>query len=653
MKHDHQIVTEALQTMSFSRRAFVLGAGQLAVGGLLIARMGYLAIAENEKYKLLSESNRVNLALVPPPRGWILDRKGEELAGNRPDYRIDVIPGRLADPARTLAELNRFLHLTPDELARVRTEIAESKGLQPVQVADQLTQEQYLAISVRQADWPGVVPSQVVSRYYADGAAVGHLLGYVGIANAEEYEKSKDPVLITPGYKIGKQGLEQEMEERLKGRPGARRTEVTARGKVVRDLASRPAQTGGTLRLTIDGGLQTYAARRCGPDSAAAVVLESATGGILAMASMPSFDPNSFSDGISHDEWDMLSGDDHLPLLNKTLQGLYPPGSTIKPAVALAVLESGISASERVNCSGRIYMAGRFFHCWRRGGHGAVDMRRGIAQSCDVYFYTMAARIGMEKLAAIYRMLGLGEEFDLPVPHQRYGTVPDPEWLQRKHDRKWTLADTLNASIGQGYMLANPLQLATLSARLASGRAVQPHLIATARPPQAPALPVQPEHLAIVREGMWGVVNGAGTAGRSRLPLPDVQLAGKTGTAQVVNITRADRARGGTFGGRGVPWKYRDHALFVAFASSDQPRYAASVIVEHGISGSGAAAPIASDTLLYLFDPEKALARLDALESGWGGGIQGRADATMATFKSRSADPAPDTAGVPPAAATE
>ena len=653
MKHDRQMVTEAVQTMSFSRRAFVLGAGQLAVGGLLMARMGYLAVAQNEKYTLLSESNRVNLALVPPPRGWITDRRGDELAGNRPDYRIDVIPGRLVDAERTLAELNHFLRLPPEELQRVRDDLADSKGLQPVQVADQLTQEQFLAISVRQADWPGVVPSQVVSRYYADGAAVGHLLGYVGVANAEEYEASKNPLLITPGYKIGKQGLEQELEDRLRGKAGARRTEVTARGKVVRDLATRPPQNGETVQLTIDRGLQNVAARRCGPDSAAVCVLDTRSGGILAMASMPSFDPNSFSNGISHAEWNMLSQDDHLPLLNKSLQGLYPPGSTAKPAVALAVLESGIGANERVTCSGKVHMAGRDFHCWRRGGHGSVDMRRAIAQSCDVYFYTMAARVGMDRLAAVYRMLGLGAEFDLPVPHQRFGTVPDPAWLLRKHHRRWTLADTLNASIGQGYMLANPLQLATLSARIASGRAVQPHLLARGNRPLAQPLPVRPEHLQVVREGMWGVVNGAGTAGRSRLPVPGIQLAGKTGTAQVVNITKADRARGGSFGGRGVPWRQRDHGLFIGFAPADQPRYAVSSIVEHGMSGSGAAAPVASDTLLYLFDPAKALAKLEGLESGWGGGIAQRADTRRASFGRGDAAGVPDTAGVPAGATPE
>ena len=636
MKHERRMVTEAAQTLSFSRRSLILGGGQLLVGGLLIGRMGYLAIAENEKYKLESESNRVNLALVPPPRGWIVDRFGQEIAGNRPDYRIDVVPGRMVDVDRTFLAMDQVLHLPPDEWRRIREEIAASQGLQPVQVAAQLTQEQFLTLAVRQADLPGMVPSQVVSRFYEDGAAVGHLLGYVGIANAEEYGKSRDPLLITPGYKIGKQGMEQFLEERLRGKAGARRTEVTARGKVVRDLANRPAQAGQTVRLTIDRGLQAFAARRCGPDSAAVTVLDTHTGDILALASMPSFDPNSFSDGISHDEWNMLSADDHLPLLNKSLQGLYPPGSTIKPAVALAALGGGISPAEHVNCPGRIYMAGRFFHCWRRGGHGAVDMNRAIAQSCDVYFYTMAARLGMEKLAATFRMLGLGEEFDLPTPHQRYGTVPDPAWLQRKYDRPWSLSDTLNAAIGQGYMLANPLQLATLSARIASGLAVEPHLLLDRRAPAA-ALPVQPEHLDAVRRGMWAVVNGAGTAGRSRLPVPGVDLAGKTGTAQVVNITKADRARGGTFGGRGVPWGRRDHALFVAFAPADNPRYAASVIVEHGISGSGAAAPIASDTLLYLFDREKALTKLDGLEKGWGGGIAERAERRMAAFQGRRA----------------
>ena len=653
MKYDRQIITEAVQTISFSRRAFVLSAGQLAVGGLLMARMGYLAVAQNEKYTLLSESNRVNLALVPPPRGWIVDRHGDELAGNRPDYRVDIIPGRVVNLERTLSELNRFLHLPAEELQRVRDGIADSQGLQPVQVAEQLTQEQFMAVSVRQADWPGVVPSQVVSRYYADGAAVGHLLGYVGVANAEEYERSKDPLLVTPGYKIGKQGLEQNLETRLRGKAGARRTEVTARGKVVRDLANRPAQAGETVQLTIDRGLQDVAARRCGPDSAAVCVLDTQNGGILAMASMPSFDPNSFSNGISHAEWNLLSDDDHLPLLNKTLQGLYPPGSTAKPAVALAILESGISANERVTCSGKVHMAGRDFHCWRRGGHGSVDMRRAIAQSCDVYFYTMAARIGMDKLAAVYRMLGLGEEFDLPVPHQRFGTVPDPAWLLRKHKRPWTLADTLNASIGQGYVLANPLQLATLSARIASGRAVQPHLLALGNRPLAAPLPVDPAHLAVVREGMWGVVNGAGTAGRSRLAVPGVELAGKTGTAQVVNITKADRARGGSFGGRGVPWRQRDHGLFIGFAPVDKPRYAVSSIIEHGMSGSGAAAPVASDTLLYLFDPGKALAKLDSLEGGWGGGIVERAAARRLAVSDAGAAPPPDTAGVLPGATRE
>lgn len=638
MKHERRILTEAAQTMSFSRRSLVLGGGQLLVGGLLIGRMGYLAIAENKKYQLESESNRVNLALVPPPRGWIVDRTGQDIAGNRPDYRIDIVPGRMVNVDATLAELNRFLQLPPDEWQRIRDDIRVSQGLQPVQIAAQLSQEQYLAISVRQSDLPGVVPSQVISRYYQDGSAVGHLVGYVGIANAEEYEKSKNPLLVTPGYKIGKQGMEQFLEERLRGKPGARRTEVTARGKVVRDLANRPAEPGQTVQLTIDRGLQDYAARRCGPESAAVTVLDTQTGDIMAMASMPSFDPNSFSDGISHDEYDMLNADDHLPLVNKSLQGLYPPGSTIKPAVALAALESGINPNDRVNCPGRVYMAGRFFHCWRRGGHGSVDMNRAIAQSCDVYFYTMAARIGMDKLAATFRMLGLGEEFDLPTPHQRYGTVPDPAWVQRKYDRPWSLSDTLNACIGQGYMLANPLQLATLSARIASGLKVEPHLLMDKRP-RAQPLPVQPEHLEVVRRGMWAVVNGAGTAGRARLPVPGVDLAGKTGTAQVVNITKADRARGGTFGGRGVPWARRDHGLFVAFAPADNPRYAASVIVEHGISGSGVASPIASDTLLYLFDREKALAKLEGLEKGWGGGIVERADRRMAAFQNRETPP--------------
>lgn len=616
-------MTEQSQAFSFTRRALVLGGVQGGIVALLAGRMAWLSIAENERYSLLAESNRVQLQLIPPRRGWFIDRNGRPLAINRSDFRVDLIPDQLRDKDRTLAELQRMLGLSPDEMQRILEELADTPGYRPVPVAENLPFERYAAISVRLPDMPGVAPAQGYSRYYPDGAAVAHLLGYVGAASAKDYERDRNPLLITPGFKVGKEGLERVMELRLRGTPGAKRTEVTARGKLVRELTTRPDVNGHAVKLTIDGGLQAYAARRLGEDSGAVVVVDTSNGDLLAMTSMPAYDPNSFTDGISHAEWDMMSENDHLPLLNKTLQGLYPPGSTIKPAAALAILEAGIDARERVFCSGSYRLGRGIFHCHKRGGHGPLDLYGGIAQSCDVYFYTMGRRIGIDRIAAAARKLGLGAEYPLPVTSQHYGTVPDSAWKLRKYDKEWTVADTLNATIGQGYMLANPLQLAVMAARVASGRSLLPALTPAGRQRAAP-LPIGPEHLAIVRQAMSNVINNGGTAGRSRLPIPNVLMAGKTGTAQVRRITTAERARGGKFGGAGTDWRYRDHALFIAFAPVDAPRYAVAVVVEHGISGSGTAGPIARDVMTYLYDRERAETVLAKLEEQWGGDIPTR-----------------------------
>lgn len=649
MKRDRRIVTEQQQLITFTRRAMVLGAAQFAVGGVLAARMGYLSVTQNERYRLMAEDNRVQLILIPPRRGWIIDRNGKPLAINRTDFRVDIIPDQLKDDDRVLAEVSRLLGLQDEDMARIREDLAKAAGFRPVQVAERVDYERFAAVSVRLNELPGVAPARGYTRYYPAGAAVGHLLGYVGAASAAEYEKSKDPLLIAPGFKIGKEGLEKVLEPALRGKPGAKRSEVTARGRLVRDLDTRADISGGTVRLTIDGGLQSYAARRIGTNSGSIVVMDCLTGDLLCMASMPSYDPNSFSDGISHSEYSMLRENDHLPLLNKTLQGLYPPGSTVKPAVALALLRAGQRPEQSVVCTGAYRLGNRLFHCHKRGGHGHVDMRRAIHQSCDVFFYHYSQTIGIDAIATMCRQLGMGEEFPLPVASQRYGTVPDTAWKQRKYKQGWNTYDTVNATIGQGYMLSNPLQLAVMAARMASGRSLMPRLLARAKMTGGQPLDIDPEHLAFVRSAMSDVVNGPGTAGRSRLPLADVQMGGKTGTAQVRNITAAERARGGTFGGMGVPWKYRDHALFICFAPVDNPRYAAAVVIEHGIGGSAVAAPIARDVLTWLYDPEKAMAALEKLEAGWGGDIETRMARDKAEWTQRNS-PAPAPASAPPPA---
>ncbi|SOB87068.1 penicillin-binding protein 2 [Sphingomonas guangdongensis] len=609
-----QLANEATQASTFTRRAMLLSGLQIGVGALLAGRMTWLAVAENERYALLSESNRVNLTLSPPRRGWIVDRYGTPIANNRTDFRVDIIPSRLADPDQVIANLARLLPLGEEEVTRIRTDLKSAAGFQPVKVAENLSWEQFAAVSVRLPELPGVAPTRGFSRNYPQGAAVAHLTGYVGSASAEQYQETKDPLLVTPGFKIGKDGLEKKLEPLLRGKPGAKRVEVTARGRLVRELATRADTPGRTVRLTIDAGLQEFAARRLGPESGSVIVFDTLTGDILAMVSMPAYDPNGFSDGISRLEWKMLSEDDHLPLTNKSLQGLYPPGSTFKPATALAALGAGVDPTRFVYCNGGYQLGNRRFGCL--GRHGPMNMHTAIARSCNTYFYTVGRQVGIDAIAAAARKLGFGAEYDLPLPSQRYGTVPDTAWKQRRYNQEWTQADTLNAAIGQGYVLVSPFQLALSAARIASGRALTPRLLATARQP-IPLLDVAPEHLAIVRGGMDEVVNGAGTAVASKLPLPGIRMGGKTGTAQVRRIV--DRLRG-----QGGDWKYRDHGLFICFAPVDQPRYAASVVIEHGLGGARAAAPVAKDVLTYLFDKPKAMESLSRFETQWGGDIPTR-----------------------------
>ena len=635
MIFDKRSVSEAQAKFVFSRRSFVLGGAQLSIGALLAARMGYLSVFENERYTLQAESNRVNLSLIPPRRGWIVDHKGQPLALNRTVFRVDIIPDRVKDVPATLDTLAAVLKLTPDERDRIARDVAKSAGYQPVQVAENLDWERYAAISIRAPDLPGVQPAQGFARYYPEGAAVGHLLGYVGAASAKDYEKTKDPLYVTPGFKIGKEAIERVMEVTLRGAPGARRSEVTARGKLVRELATRPDVTGDTLKLTIDAGLQAYAARRLGENSGAVTVIDTLTGGILTMASMPAYDPNSFSDGIGQMEWKMLSQDERRPLVNKALQSLYPPGSTLKPMAALAFLAEGIKPDDTIFCAGGYRLGNRVFRCL--GRHGTVNLKRAIAKSCNTYFYSMGNRIGYDKIAVMARELGLGAEYPLPFSTQSYGTVPDSAWKLRKYQKDWSRSDTLNAVIGQGYVQTSPLQLAVMASRIASGRTLVPHLMG--KTPGAAALSCTVEHLAIVRDAMSEVVNGDGTAGRSRLALEGVLMGGKTGTAQVRKIQGGQRGQNGE-------WKYRDHGLFVCFAPVDVPRYAASVVIEHGLGGARAAAPVARDVLTYLFDPAKAMDALIEMEKTWGGDINTRAKARAASF-AKPPVPAVETTGDP------
>jgi penicillin-binding protein 2 len=636
-RQQQPLLTEGLQRLSFSRRAVVLSAAQFGIGGILAARMGYISVIDSERYKLKAESNRVNLTLIPPRRGWIIDRYGKALADNRVALRVDIIPDRLQNKERVLERLTSILSLDADSVDRIRRQIESSAGAQPVEIAANLNEELFAAVSVNLPDLPGVVPARGFIRNYPTGPSVAHLVGYVGSASAEDYARERDPLMLTPGFKVGKDGLEKYYDRALRGRPGARRAEVTARGRLVRELETQSDGPGDTLQLTIDADLQDYAARRLGLESGAVVVIDCLTGGILSLVSMPAFDPNSFTDGIGRLEWQMLQDDYRIPLLNKAMRGLYPPGSTMKPMAGLALQQHGIDPAERVVCGGGYRLGSRYFRC--DAVHGAMDLPSAIEHSCNTYFWSMAHRVGYDVIAPTARLLGLGQEFDLPGTSQRYGTIPDAAWKRRRYNQEWSGADSLNASIGQGYVSVSPLQLAVMVSRIASGRNLLPSLLLGQPKTDGPRLPFSAEQLAVVREGMRRVVNGSGTAAGVRLDVGGVRMAGKTGTAQV----RALQSRG-----VGGAWKSRDHALFVCYAPVEDPRYAVAVVIEHGTFGARAAAPVARDTLTFLYDRDRALTQLAALEAGWGGTPTDRLARSYAAIRNASVGAAP----VPPEDAT-
>lgn len=599
----------------FTRRALLVGAGMGAVGVTLAGRMAYLSVWEGKKYAAAAEGNRVSLRLIPPRRGWIVDRSGKPLALNAPDYRLELLPDQVNDLDATLAAVAKVVPLTPDDLARIRADLIRQPKYMPVEIAHGLDWPTFARINVDLPDLTGVAPVPGYARVYPGADAFAHLLGYVGTPTADQFARDHDPLLIFPGFKLGKDGIERRADAALRGVAGARRVEVTARGRVIRDLDTRPDVPGKTLRLTIDRDLQAYAARRLTDNSASVVVMDVATGDVLCMVSMPAYDPNVFSTRVTARLWAELQADDHHPLINKSAQGLYPPGSTFKTMTALAILGAGIPATQATVCTGTYHLGNAQWHCHSKRGHGRVDLHRGLPQSCDVYFYTFGRAVGIDAIAATARQFGLGQKFDLPLPGQSAGIVPDTAWKEARYRKPWGVGDTLNSSIGQGYIIANPLQLAVMAARLASGNAVEPRLYADAPRVAPPPLDIAPDHLAIVRQGMSDVVNGAGTARVARLAVDGVQMAGKTGSAQVHAISKADR-RAGRTNTKYQPYKFRDHGLFVAFAPADAPRYAVSVVVEHGEHGA-AAAVIARDVMTYLFEPGRAMATLAPIEAAY------------------------------------
>ncbi|WP_212525314.1 penicillin-binding protein 2 [Actibacterium sp. MT2.3-13A] len=589
-----------------TRRGLVLGGMQLAFMGGLAARMRYMQVEQADQFRLLAEENRINIRLLPPARGMIFDRNGHLVAGNEQNYRIVMVREDAGDVEEVLARVARIIRLTPEEIDRALKEIMRRSPFVPVTVADRLSWEDVAQIAVNAPALPGVAPEVGLSRIYPLAEDFAHVVGYVGPVS--DYDLSRiedpDPVLQIPRFQIGKTGVEAKEELRLRGKAGTKRIEVNAVGRVIRELDREPGQPGADLQLTVDHGLQNFIEARLSGESAAAVVIDLAEGDLLSLASAPSFDPNKFVRGISVADYKALTENPYRPLANKTVQGTYPPGSTFKMVTALAALEDGqITPEETVYCPGYLEVGGRRFHCWKHGGHGHVSLEESLQQSCDVYYYEISRRVGIEKIAEMARRLGLGDRFELPLSAVAGGLTPTKEWKRENRGAEWVVGDTLNAAIGQGFVLASPLQLAVMTARLATGRSVTPRLIKSVDGVEQPSglgaeLGLSPALLAKVQRGMFSVSNSRrGTAYGSRIADDALLMAGKTGTSQVRNITAAERARG-VSRNEDLPWERRDHALFVAFAPFDAPRVAVSVVVEHGGGGSSAAAPIARDIVL-------------------------------------------------------
>lgn len=599
----------------FNRRAAVLGGGKALLLSTLVGRMYYLQVVEADRYRMLAEENRINLRLLPPPRGRVLDRFGEALAVNRQNFRVLIVSEQTRDLASTLDALAAVIDLSEYDRERVRKEVRRRRSFVPVTVRENLNWEEMARIQVNAPDLPGVIVDEGLTRHYPQMETAAHILGYV--SSVDEDDLTGDPLLQLPGFRIGKSGMEQNFDLALRGKGGTSQVEVNALGRVIRELEREEGEAGTDLTLTVDERLQRFAAKRLGAESAASVVMDVHTGEVLVMASTPSFDPNAFNRGLSQREWNALSSDPRAPMTNKAIQGQYSPGSTFKMIVAMAALEQGaITPEQTVFCNGHTNLGSRRFHCWEKRGHGAMDMVQAIAQSCDVYFYDIARRIGVDRIADMARRLGLAEATGIGLGGERAGLIPTEAWKRATLGEPWQQGETFNIGIGQGYVLTTPLQLAVMSARLATGLAVEPVITrqvmldgsVVQRPPQAfEPLNVDSAHVAVARRGMFEVLNGPrGTARASKLRVDGAQMSGKTGTTQVKRITMAERDAGLPKADE-IPWNERTHALFVAYAPEDNPRYALSVIVEHGGGGSAVAAPIARDimTEVLRLDPSR------------------------------------------------
>lgn len=594
---------QAEDSTKLTRRALMLGASQFGLLSVLAGRLYYLQVVRSKEFAIRAEENRVNIGLIAPRRGRVLDRFGQEIATNRPNFQVVLIPEQVQKPFETIARLEKIIPISPRRKKRLQRDVPRSRGFVPFTVAENLTWEQFSKVNIHLPHLPGLETSVGEMRYYPKGGEFAHIVGYVGVPDREDLLED-DPLLKLEGFRVGKSGIENRLDDRLRGLAGSRQVEVNNVGRVIRELSKDPGTSGEDVVLTLDAELQKYALERMGEQSGSVAVMEINSGDILALASNPYFNPNAFNLGISQKDWDSLVSDERKPLLNKSIAGQYAPGSTFKMLVALAGLQEGvITPEEKITCTAKYEFGRDTFHCWFDEGHGPTDMHDAIKHSCDVYFYELARRVGIEPIARMAKTFGLGEKTYIESTGEKQGIVPSRDWKRANLDSLWQKGETLITGIGQGYLLATPLQLAGMVSSLANGRRqVLPNLIYAVggrikTMPEAPLLDIDEAHMALIHNAMKAVTHDAdGTAFMPDLNVDGSRMAGKTGTVQVRRITAAER-EAGIIKNEELDWYLRDHALFVGFAPVDNPKYAISVVVEHGGSGSKTAAPIARDIM--------------------------------------------------------
>ncbi len=630
---------------TISKRFFLLSILKGGIVGAIGWRFFDLQMIENRKYEKLSDNNQFNFHMIAPERGRILDRKMRLLAGNMDGFSLVLNWNKNMNEDEVIKKISKIVNISQKDLKNFYEEIESNNKefVKEILITKNLSQKDVSKLAVRSIEFPEVSFSMTKKRVYPQGAIAGHITGYIG-----PYSKKESKIKMNPNnswFEVGKTGLEQFFDKELRGKFGRKRNEVTSKGHIIASQIYENTISGNDIQTSLDMGLQAFAIERfergnntlvhlknekiskqmewkkninyenkdyvykdkknriVNPQSGSLIVMDIENGEILCSVSSPGYDPNIFSEDLEINVWNSLKNNSRAPFLNRSMSGVYPPGSTIKMAVALAALENGIiDYNTKFYCSGLKELGSSTFHCWAKDGHGQLNLMEAIEQSCDVYFYELGLKVGIDKIALMMKKLGLGQDYDTEINDKSKGVVPNIEWKLKRDGLQWSMGETLNASIGQGYLLTTPLQLTTMVSRIANGKfSVTPTLMMNKDKNRFQPLKINPQHIDFIKKSMERVVRGTnGTARNYKIGSKKIEMAGKTGTVQVVRISEAEREKG-LIKNEDRPWEKRDHALFVGYAPAKKPKYAITVVVEHGGSGSSVAAPIARDIFKYIF----------------------------------------------------